>query len=106
MGGDRCDGELEIFVCAIYGSKKIAKIDEFRHFLLKSKCSDDISAPEGRSDDISATTIQNLDLTTLPPSRACLIVHIRRANYQVRIWKTAHRNHRNAQTLGWLRLDG
>ena len=30
-----------------------------------------------------------MDLSRLPPSKACLREHIARANYQTRIWKTA-----------------
>ena len=58
----------------------MAKVDEMRHFLLKSKC----------DDDFNTKTVKNIDLATLPPSKACLEEHIRRTNYQVRIWKTAH----------------
>ena len=92
---DEMVNELEKVVCAIYGSKKIVNIDELPHFLLKSKC----------SDDISCTTIQNLDLTTLSPSRACLIEHIRCANYQVRIWNIAHIG-TIEMPKPWSRLDG
>ena len=70
-------------VCAVYGGKKnkITKVGELRHFLIKSKC----------EESISASTIKNIDLSTLPPSKACLEQHIRRANYQTRIWKLAKR---------------
>ena len=69
-------------VCAVYGGKKnkITKVGELRHFLIKSKC----------EESISASTIKNIDLSTLPPSKACLEQHIRRANYQTRIWKLAN----------------
>ena len=54
---------IEKLVCAVYGNrKKITKVDEMRHFLLKSKS----------DDDISTNTIKNINLSTLPPSRACL----------------------------------
>ena len=56
------------------------KVNDLRHFLLKSKC----------DDDMSASTIHNIDLAALPPTEACLKEHIQRTNYQVRIWKTAH----------------
>ena len=73
---------MEKCVCAVYGGKKnkITKVGELRHFVIKSKC----------EESISASTIKNIDLSTLPPSKACLEQHIRRANYQTRIWKLAN----------------
>ena len=72
---------IERFLCAIYGNrKKIVKVDEMRHFLLKSKC----------DGDFNTKTVKNIDFTTLPPSKERLEEHIRRTNFQVRIWKTAH----------------
>ena len=73
---------MEKCVCAVYGGKKnkVTKVDELRHFLIKSKC----------EESISGSTIKNIDLSTLPPSKACLEQHIRRANYQTRIWKLAN----------------
>ena len=33
---------------------------------------------------------RHIDLSTLPPPMVCLAEHIKRANYQVAIWKRAH----------------
>ena len=73
---------LQKFVCAIYGGKKskITNVDELQHFLIKSKC----------DESVTGTNIRNIDLSTLPPSNACLEQHIRRANYQTWIWKLAN----------------
>ena len=34
--------------------------------------------------------MNNVDFAAFPPSKACLEQHIRRVNYQVRIWKLAN----------------
>jgi hypothetical protein len=71
---------LEKFVCALYGKPKFQNIDALRHFLLKSKCHSD-------GDDLTVKVNTNIDLSGMPPSRKCLIEHIKRANYQARIWR-------------------
>ena len=73
---------LEKFVCSLYGGKKskIERVDELRAFLMKSKC----------DDKFSFSNINNIDFSAFPPSRACLEQHVRRVNYQVRIWKLAN----------------
>ena len=72
---------IERFVCVIYGDRKeIAKIDEMRHFLLKSKC--DV--------DLNTKTVKKIDFATLPPSKECLEEYIRCTNYQVRISQHYH----------------
>ena len=74
--------DLEKFVCLMYGGSKckIEKVDELRAFIMKSKC----------DDKFSFSTVNNIDFSAFPPSRACLEQHVRRVNYQVRIWKLAN----------------
>ena len=74
--------EIERFVCVLYGGvkTKLSSVDELRAFMLKVKC----------DENYSLSVIKNVDFAAFPPSRACLIEHIRRVNYQVRIWKMAN----------------
>ena len=48
--------------------------------MLSAKCS-----PDGRLDPS-----KKIDMGTLTPCQKCLYQHIRRANYQIGIWKQAH----------------
>ena len=74
--------EIEKFVCVLYGGvkTKLSSVDELRAFMLKVKC----------DEKYSLSVIKNVDFAAFPPSKACLIEHIRRVNYQVRIWKMAN----------------
>ena len=74
--------EIERFVCVLYGGvkTKLSSVDELRAFMLKAKC----------DENYSLSVIKNVDFAAFPPSKACLIEHIRRVNYQVRIWKMAN----------------
>ena len=51
-----------------------------RHYLLTSSCRSD-------TDDLSSIT--NLDLSAMPPSKDCLTEHIKRTNHQVTISRLA-----------------
>ena len=55
-------------------------IDTLRFILIKEQSDDTDQLQLGR----------NVDLATLPPCRGVLHQHIRRANYQVTIWKRAN----------------
>ena len=68
----------EKFTCALYGKARYDSVDEVRAIMLKSKCEGDI------------TVNSTIDISRLPPSKACLREHIARANFQTRIWKTAN----------------
>ena len=73
--------EIEKFVCVLYGGakSKFQDVDDLQAFMLKSKC----------EEKNSFSVINNIDFASFPPSKACLIKHIRRVNYQVLIWKLA-----------------
>ena len=71
--------ELEEYTCAMYGNSRFTSVDELRLFKLKEKC-------EGKP----TTAMRNMDMSTLPPCRKCLIQHVRRVNYQLSIWKNSH----------------
>ena len=58
--------EVEEYTCAIYGNSRFSSVDELRLFKLKEKC-------EGKP----TTAMRNMDMSTLPPCRKCLIQHIR-----------------------------
>jgi hypothetical protein len=70
---------LEEFTCAIYGRPRVKSIDTLRFILIKERSGDADKLQLGR----------NVDLATLPPCRGVLQQHIRRANYQVAIWRRA-----------------
>ena len=74
-------------------------MDELRLFKLKEKC-------EGKP----TTAMRNMDMSTLPPCRKCLIQHIRRVNYQISIWKNSHIAQPNipepSERHGWTRVNG
>lgn len=71
---------LEELTCAMYGKARYKTVDTLRLAILKEKCAG--------SDGI-INIDRNIDLSQLPPCRKVLYEHIRRVNYQVRIWKMA-----------------
>ena len=50
--------------------------------MLKSRCDGDVT--------VDSLTPSTIDLSRLPPTKACLREHTARANYQTKIWKTAN----------------
>lgn len=80
-------GDLEKFVCRLYKAKT-DKVDDARYELF---CS---STPEERC---------------LPPNKDCLIQHLKRANYQARIWRLSSNAKMNvplpSRNYGWLVKD-
>ena len=78
---------FEKYICSIY----ICKTDNINEGRFQIFCS---SAPEERS---------------LPPTKDCLLQHLRRAKYQARIWKlatTAIMNCPSPVGHGWQMVDG
>lgn len=73
--------KLEMFTCALYGKPKFSSTDSLRYFLIQKKCS---------SDSLTWSSTANVDLSRLPPSQECLKMHMRRANFQARIWRLAN----------------
>ena len=89
--------ELEEYTCAMYGNSRFTSVDELRLFKLKEKC-------EGKP----TTAMRNMDMSTLPPCRKCLIQHVRRVNYQLSILKNSHKAQPNipvaSERHGWTRV--
>ena len=74
--------DIEDFVCRMYGYERFQSIDEVRVHILKKKCELD-----GKLDPK-----KNIDLGNLPPCLGSLKQHLKRVNYQVKIWKLALEN--------------
>ena len=64
--------------CMLYGSRKILDIDDLREVNLMKKCGNELNSS------------RNVDIGSLPPCKCSLLRHVRRANYQVGIWRRAH----------------
>ena len=78
---DDCDMDtIQMFVCALYGNARIRKVNELRYVILQRKY--------GGYNAFKMSA--NFDLSALPPCLDCLEQHVKRANYQVAIWKQAH----------------
>ena len=76
----RLEDDLEQFTCAMYGRGRFSSVDAARAAILKEKCG-------GADENINLS--RNVDLSQLLPCQKALHQHIRRANYQVSIWKAA-----------------
>lgn len=74
---------LEEFTCALYGKPRITDVDEVRYLMMKERC-------KGDGEEITGSV--HVDLSSFPPCKDSLEQHIRRANYQVGIWKRALEN--------------
>ena len=91
--------DLEKFTCAIYGHPRFKSLDLLRLHLLKRKCM--------KTDQIDPN--KSVDLATLPPCSATLKEHIKRTNFQVKIWKDALEPYHelpNPEFHGWKMEDG
>lgn len=90
---------LEAFTCAMYGNNRCSSVDELRLCKMKESC-----------EDKPTNALRNVDMSTLPPCKRCLIQHIRRVNYQVAIWQRAHEPHPTipppTENHGWTEKDG
>ena len=97
----RLDEDLEQFTCAMYGRGRFKSVDAARAAILKEKCG-------GQDGNINLS--RNVDLSQLPPCQKALHQHIRRANYQVGIWKAADipqpRVPQPTGGHGWTTVDG
>ena len=71
--------EAEKFVCAMYGKPKVTSVDKLRFLLLKAKL----------GEDVSLKPKQDIDFSKMPPPAVCLLEHLKRVNYVVRIWRQA-----------------
>ena len=73
---------IEQFICCVYGFPRFKSIDDVRVHILRRKCErNGVLDPK-----------RNIDLANLPPCLNSLTQHIKRVNYQVRIWKSASDN--------------
>ena len=91
--------ELEEFTCAIYGHPRFKSLDLLRLHLLKKKCM--------QTNEIDPN--KSVDLATLPPCTATLKQHIKRTNFQLKIWKDALEPFQelpSAEHHGWKMEDG
>ena len=77
---ERLVDDLEEFTCAMYGRTHHKSVDAVRYAILSEKC----GGPDG-----TINIDRNIDLGQFPPCRKSLYQHIRRVNYQTRIWKCA-----------------
>ena len=97
----RLDEDLEQFTCAMYGRGRFKSVDAARAAILKEKCG-------GQDGNINLS--RNVDLSQLPPCQKALHQHIRRADYQVGIWKAADipqlRVPQPTGGHGWTTVDG
>ena len=97
----RLDEDLEQFTCAMYGRGRFKSVDAARAAILKEKCG---------GQDGNTNLSRNVDLSQLPPCQKALHQHIRRANYQVGIWKAADipqpRVPQPTGGHGWTTVDG
>ena len=73
--------DLDEFTCAMYAQPRVKSVNEVRLNMLLGKCG---------KEDGSINPSQNFHMTSLSPCRQCLEQHIKRANYQVGIWKQAN----------------
>lgn len=72
---------LEEFTCALYGRKRFTSVNKLRFNIIKEKCM------------TTAGNIKinhNIDMSLLPPSSRALEQHVRRANYQMALWRRSH----------------
>ena len=73
---------VEQFICCLYGFPRFKSIDDVRVHILRRKCErNGILDPK-----------KNIDLANLPPCLNSLTQHVKRVNYQVKIWKLANNN--------------
>ena len=74
--------DLEMFTCAIYGKCRSHSVDNVRSSLIKETCS-------MKDGTINVKKKVKLHVCSLQPCSKALIQHIRRANYQMAIWRRA-----------------
>ena len=91
---------IEQFFCYVYGYPKMKEINALRLYLFKKRCES-----SGRIDPK-----KNVDISSLPACSSSLRQHMKRTNYQVRIWKMPMENYHeipDPTDHGWtIGLDG
>ena len=75
---------LEQFACCMYGKERYTDVNKLRYDLFTQKY-------QAKAGNV-LTSYDGIDLSLLPPCRASLRMHIKRANYQALVWNTAHDN--------------
>ena len=74
--------KLEEFTCLLYGFPRVKSVDSVRALMMKKMVGD--------SEKIVASS--KVDLSRLPPCHSSLVPHMKRVNYRLHLWKSAHRN--------------
>ena len=77
---DTIVNELEAVTCTIYANCRPHSIDGMRSTLIKERC---------HNRDGTINVKKKVELCSLLPHRKASIQHIRRANYQMAIWRRA-----------------
>jgi len=92
---------LEQFVCSMYGRAAYKDTNALRYRLFQARY-------EVKSVDTAFTIPDGLDLCLLPPCRAVLELHARRANYVAHMWRNAHVCYQRLPSPighGWMQAD-
>ena len=71
-------GAVDSYTCSLYGKTNLQSVNAFRYTKMVDLCPSESPVPA-----------KNIDLASLPPCRRSLTEHVKRANYQVAIWKRA-----------------
>ena len=94
--------EIEQFVCCMYGKPKYEDVNKLRFDTFCKK-----SEVKGTC---TPNSYNSIDMSLLPPCKATLNMHTRRANYQTYVWVHAHEAYPDTPDLqksGWkLGTDG
>ena len=77
------EATLEEFVYAIYGKGQFNNVNEARKNIFETKFMP-------RDDARPLEKVKSLEPTSMPPCKAALIQHIKRANFIARMWKLAN----------------
>ena len=65
---------VEAYICVLYGNTKYRSVNELRAYILDKRCTQKNKV---------------IDLFLLPPCESALMLHCKRANYVVKVWKSA-----------------
>ena len=93
---------IEKFVCAMYGKRKFALVDEVRSQIFLDKY-------RPRKKDYNLSCVKKLDGTMMPPCSIVLLQKIRQTRFVTRKWSSAPRAHPpndSPQEWGWNEQDG
>lgn len=75
-------GQLETFVCKMYGKTSTSSVNKVRYDIVRQRLS------AGCRDE-PLSSHKGVDLSLLPPCRSSLEKHMKQANYQALIWRSA-----------------